>query len=201
MRVRGAGASILILFSSLWAQSGGHQAVPASRVLPSAASTTAAKAAAVHADSKVGTMQTTAGLREHTQEMQDTLSKMHALLKQMRVKAASNSKDPYLKANLQMWELMLSHLDKQLGELQFATMTREDLEKRRAAMYKQALARASVAGRAAQGMSSSQALQAGKASQIPAGTAGSEKATDVAAKPEAPGHPNQPDVPVAPPPR
>lgn len=199
MKVR-AGASILILCGALWAQSGGHEGA-GNRAVPGAASSTVVKAQVAHTEGNAGTMQTTAGLRQHTQEMQETLGKMHVLLKQMRLKAASSSKDPYIRANLQMWELMLSHLDKQLGELQFATMTREDLDKRRAAMYKQALARASVAGRAAQGMSSSQALQAGKVNPLQVETGAGGKPVEVVTKPEIPGHPNQASNPAAPPPR
>jgi hypothetical protein len=86
--------------------------------------------------------------RQRMQEMQGTLNSMHALLKQMRAKAtaAGNSKDSLAKANLEMWELMLSHLDKQFDQLRVATLARDDLEARRAAMYRQAMARTARPG-------------------------------------------------------
>jgi hypothetical protein len=91
---------------------------------------------------------------------------MHVLLKQMRAKAASSSsKDPVARANLDMWELMVGHLDKQFEELRLTTATREDLEARRAAMYKQAEAKADEAARAAQSSSAGQAPTPGPAGQ------------------------------------
>jgi hypothetical protein len=90
-----------------------------------------------------------ATMRQRMQDMEGTLAKMHAVLKQMRAKAASNSKDPLVKANLDMWELMVGHLDKQLKELQVATAARDSFEARRAALYKQADAKADAAAEAA----------------------------------------------------
>src|SRR5205823_3940727 len=75
--------------------------------------------------------------RLRMEEMGATLAKMHALLKQMRVRnSASASKDPAAKANLEMWGLMVADLDKQYEQLRAATLAREDVEARRAAMYK-----------------------------------------------------------------
>jgi hypothetical protein len=76
---------------------------------------------------------------------------MHALLKQMQAKnSASASKDPLVKANLEMWALMVADLDKQYEQLRTATLAREDMEARRAAMYKQADEKAAAAARNAQ---------------------------------------------------
>ena len=87
--------------------------------------------------------------RERVQEMQSTLNDMHALLKQMQAKnASSRSKDPVAKANLEMWELLLAHLDKEFNQLQ-ATLAREGLEARRAALYKQADEKAAKEAQAA----------------------------------------------------
>ena len=95
--------------------------------------------------------------RQRLQEMEATLGSMHALLKEMRDKAASkNSKDPVLKDNLRMWELMLAHLDKQLDQLRMATLTREDFEARRAALYNQALEKAAKDAQSAAGESKGQ---------------------------------------------
>jgi hypothetical protein len=79
------------------------------------------------------------------EEMGSTLSRMHALLKQMQAKAAASStKDPIAKANLEMWGLMLADLDKQYEQLSQASRARADIESRRAAMYKQAEAKAAA---------------------------------------------------------
>lgn len=81
--------------------------------------------------------------RQRLQEMETTLKSMHALLKKMQATAASSkSKDSAAAANLQMWELMLAHLDKQFDQLRAATLEREDLEARRAALYNQAYSKA-----------------------------------------------------------
>ena len=120
-----------------------------------------------------------ATLRERVQDMESTLIKMHAVLKQMRAKAASSSTDPLAKANVDMWELLVGHLDKQLRELQVAMMTREDMEARRAAMYKQAEAKSEAAAQAARNPDASktptpapaaQGAGQGAAGQNPAGT-------------------------------
>ena len=87
--------------------------------------------------------------RERVQEMQTTLNDMHALLKQMQARnAASRSKDPVAKANLEMWELLLAHLDKEFNQLE-ATLAREDIDARRAALYSQAYERAAKEAQAA----------------------------------------------------
>lgn len=94
-------------------------------------------------------VQAPATLRERVQDMEATLAKMHTMLKQMRAKTASSSKDSFAKADLEMWQLMVGHLDKQFQDLRLAMLTREDMEARRAAMYKQAEAQADAAAQAA----------------------------------------------------
>jgi hypothetical protein len=90
-----------------------------------------------------------ASLRDRVNDMEATLAKMHAVLKQMRTKAAANGKDSLAQANLEMWQLMVDHLDKQFQELRTAMLMREDMEARRAAMYKDAEARADATAAAA----------------------------------------------------
>lgn len=91
-----------------------------------------------------------AALHQRVEEMQGTLQSMHALMAQMRAKATKNgTKDPLVKANLEMWNLMVSQLDKQLEELKQTAVAREDMEARRAAMYKQADAKAAAEAQAA----------------------------------------------------
>jgi hypothetical protein len=91
-------------------------------------------------------------LHQRVQDMESTLSQMHLVLKQMQGKAAkSKAQDSLTKTNLEMWELMVGHLDKQLQELKLAEAARADMESRRAALYKQADAKAEAqAARAAQ---------------------------------------------------
>jgi hypothetical protein len=91
-----------------------------------------------------------AALRQRIEEMQGTLQTMHTLMLQMRAKATkSGTKDPLVKANLDMWNLMVGHLDKQLEELRQTEAAREDMEARRAALYKQADAKAAAEAQAA----------------------------------------------------
>ncbi len=105
--------------------------------------------------SKATAAQTPAVLHQRMEDMQDTLTKMHAVLKQMRAKAVKGgARDSLTTANLDMWELMLGHLDKQFEELRASTLAREDLEARRAALYKQADAKAALAAKSAQGSGS-----------------------------------------------
>jgi len=104
------------------------------------------------------------------QEMQTTLASMHALLKEMREKAAArNSKDPVAKDNLQMWELMLAHLDQQLEQLRVATVARDDFDARRAALYNQASEKAAKEAREAQAAAAAAAGQTPSAPSTAAG--------------------------------
>jgi hypothetical protein len=118
------------------------------------------------AGNKTASVQTPATLRERVEDMDGTLVKMHAVLRQMRAKAASSSKDPLAKANLDMWELMVGHLDKQLQELRVAMVAHGDMEARRAAMYKQAEAKADAAARSARDLSNSKAPNPSPATQV-----------------------------------
>jgi hypothetical protein len=100
--------------------------------------------------------QPNAAMHQRLQEMESTLAKMHVLLKQMHAKAASrSSRDPSVKANLDMWGLMVGHLDKQFEELRLTTEAQE-FEARRAALYKQADEKSEAAARAAQSRNASQ---------------------------------------------
>jgi hypothetical protein len=95
-------------------------------------------------------VQAPATLRQRMEDLEKTLNQMHVVLKQMHVKAAKSSvKDSLAKTDLDMWELMVGHLDKELQELRVAATAREDLEARRAALYKQADAKAEAEAQAA----------------------------------------------------
>ena len=88
-------------------------------------------------NSKPG-VETPATLRQRLQDMEETLASMHQLLRQMRAKGAAGSTNPLAKANFDMWELMVGHLDKELQQLHDTLAVREDMETRRVALYKQA---------------------------------------------------------------
>ena len=124
---------------------------------------------------KAADAQGTAGLRERVGDMESTLSQMRLVLKQMHAKAAkSKTTDSLTKANLDLWELMAGHLDKELQQLRLALAAREDLEARRAALYKQADANAAKeaqAFRAAQAARFEQAAQNANGTPTPAPTA------------------------------
>jgi hypothetical protein len=90
-----------------------------------------------------------AALHQRIEDMQGTLQTMHNLMVQMRAKATkSGTNDPLAKANLEMWKLMVSQLDKQLEELRQTAAAREDMEARRTALYRQADAKAAAEAQA-----------------------------------------------------
>jgi hypothetical protein len=79
---------------------------------------------------------------------------MREVLKQMHARAAkSTAPDSLTKANLDMWELMVGQLDKELQQLRQTLAAREDLEARRAALYRQADAKAEAAATSGSGRS------------------------------------------------
>ena len=91
-----------------------------------------------------------AAMRQQVQDMESTVSHMRVVLNQMQSRAAkSKATDALAKANLDLWELMVGQLDKELAQLRQTLAAREDLEARRAAMYKQADAKAAAAAEAA----------------------------------------------------
>ena len=104
-----------------------------------------------------------AAMRERVEDMQSTLSQMRVVLRQMQAKAAnSNATDSLTKANLDMWGLMVGHLDKELQQMRVTLAAREDLEARRAALYKQADAKAEAAAQAARAGQTARLAQAEK---------------------------------------
>jgi hypothetical protein len=145
MKFYRATALLIVAATGVWAQTAGPSARPlAGRARTVIATTT-------DADSKTADMRAKAAMNQRVDEMQTTLARMHALLKQMQASAAvKNSKDPVTKANLEMWGLMIQQLDKQFDQLKIATRERQDMDARRAAMYKQAQEKAAQAARNAQ---------------------------------------------------
>ena len=142
MMFRSTAAAIVVLAASTaWGQS----AAPASNALSSHPRRVVAESNAVGVAENARTQST---MRQRVDEMGNTLTRMHAVLKQMQAKTSTGSSaDPLAKANLEMWGLMLADLDKQYAQLRLASHAREDLESRRAAMYKQAESKAALAGK------------------------------------------------------
>lgn len=122
-------------------------------------------------------------MREQVEDMENTLSRMRVVLRQMQAKAAkSNATDSLSKANLDMWELMVGHLDKELQQMRVTLAARQDLEARRAALYKQADAKAEAAAQAAR---AGQTARFAQAEKNPTGTpapAATEHATGQSAE-------------------
>jgi hypothetical protein len=135
-----AAVTVVFATSAAWAQSASpSMASHASRSNPRTVMATS------NATGLAQNQQAQTAVHQRVDDMGSTLVKMHALLKQMEVKNKNGaSKDPMIKANLEMWGLMLQDLDKQYEQLRLTARTREDMEARRAAMYKQAEAKAAA---------------------------------------------------------
>ena len=116
-------------------------------------------------NSKAAGDQNAVTLHQKMLELDGTLRQMHSVAQLMHSKAASSGKESLAKENVAMWDLMLSHLDKQFEELKAAAAARDELEIRRAALYKQADEKA--AAEAAKGATASQPATPGAPAQVP----------------------------------
>ena len=187
---------VIVVFAATaaLAQSANPGATPGAAVLHR--SGLAARRAPV--GSKTADPQALGAMRERIQDMETTLSKMREVLKQMHARAAkTKSTDSATTANLDMWELMVGHLDKELEQLRGTLAAREDLEARRAALYKQADAKVEAAAQAARAAQAAQAARFAQAQQNATGTGtptpaptGQAPASSPAAQPSA-APPNQ----------
>jgi DNA-binding transcriptional MerR regulator len=140
MMLRNSAAILVILAATgMWGQSTPARVAP--RRQPVVASSNAEGVAAAN--------RAKATANQSLQDMGATLTKMQELLKQMRAHMTS-AKDPVAKANLDMWTLMVDQLDKQYEQMRLAARQREEMEARRAALYKQADERAAEAAKKAQ---------------------------------------------------
>jgi len=91
-----------------------------------------------------------AAIQQQVEDTDHTLSQMRVLLKQMQTRAAkTKATDSVTKANLEMWGLMVGQMDKELQQLRSTLAAREDMEARRAALYKQADAKIEAQAQAA----------------------------------------------------
>lgn len=132
---------------------------------------------------KTADTQGLAAMREQIADMEKTLSQMRVELKQMHAQAAkSKAIDSLTKANLDLWDLMVGHLDKEVQQMHATLAAREDMEARRAALYKQADAKAQAEAQAARANQAERFAQAQKnATGTPAPTA-TEQATGQSAE-------------------
>ena len=115
---------------------------------------------------KSGSLQADNSLRQRVEDLGNTVNQMQTVLKQMQAKAAkSTAKDSMAKTNLAMWELVVGHLNQELQDLRAAVAAREDMEARRAALYKQADQKAEAQAQAAR---AAQAAKFDTTAQTPA---------------------------------
>lgn len=142
---RTTAAMVVLAVTGAWAQSAPNAFGPARSAPTSHMSSPAGSAA-----KRMPAALTPTTPRQRVEDMEVTLDKMRVLLQKMQPKSASNSRDPIAKANLEMWELMVDHVDSELKELRTAMLIREDLDKRRDAMYRQVDLKAQAEARAAQ---------------------------------------------------
>lgn len=184
MKLQGAAVLLIVAATAVWAQTAGQAPVTA-RPLPSRQRT--AIATTTDADSQTAQLRAKVAMTQRVQEMENTLNRMHLLLKQMHATAAKNTKDPMAKANVEMWGLMVQQLDKQLEQVKIATRERDDLDARRSALYKQAQQRAAMEARNAQAQTPANAASA--VGGPPASAA--QTATTPAAQAPASSSPNQ----------
>ena len=165
-------ARVLVVFAAtaVLAQSGQPGTTAGAPVLPQQALSTRRPPAA----NKTIDPQGLAVMHQRIDDMASTLTQMRVVLNQMRAKAGnSKSNDSLAKANLDMWSLMVGHLDKELQQLRLTLASREDMEARRAALYKQADAKieaAAQATRAGQAARFAQAQQNANGTATPAAT-------------------------------
>ena len=161
----GTAALVVLAATALWAQSASPvTGTPANRKpMPSH------KVVSPFGANPATAEQNPLAMRQKMLAMEGTLRQMHAVAQTMHTKAASSSKDSLAKENVEMWDLLLSHLDNQFEELKAAASARDEFEARRAALYKQAEAKASAAAEAAKNAPASQQ----PAPETPAPAAGS----------------------------
>ena len=173
MNLRNAAAVIVVLAATtVWAQGSSPVTASPTRTVTGSRPTPVGRRARSPLMPSNTAEQTPATLHQKMLDMEGTLRQMHAVAQLMHAKAASSSKDSLAKANVDMWDLLLGHLDKQFAELKTATIARDELEARRAALYKQADEKAAAAAEAAKSSASSQPATPGApaqgAGQVPA---------------------------------
>lgn len=170
MRFRSASRVIVVLAATAaWAQSGQPGTTPGAPILnpnqsaPMLNQRPGLAGRRGPVGNKTTDPQGLVAMRERVQGMESTVAQMQGVLKQMRARAAKNkATDSLTKANLDMWELMVGQLGKELEQMRETLAAREDLEARRAALYKQADAKAAAATQAARGAQAARFDEAAK---------------------------------------
>jgi len=151
MRIEIAAVVVILAITAVLAQDGSPVSAPAAVPAPQAIQRPTPKPSWERGvwGNKQARPVTPPALEQSVKDLEGTVEKMHAVLKQMGAKNTANAKDLLAKANLEMWELMVDHLDKQLQELRKTAAARADMKNRRAAMYKQPEAKSQAAAQAA----------------------------------------------------
>ena len=148
---------VMVFTAALWGQSSRGLLAPRRQMVQ----------ATSNAEGLAAANRARAAANQNLLELGNTLTKMQALLKQMRAQT-NTGKDPLAKANLDMWTLMLGQLDTQYEQLRVAARQREDLEARRAALYKQADGKAAEAAKRAKEAANAAAAGSNAGSQTTA---------------------------------
>lgn len=120
---------VLCSMSTVWAQSGGAQPAPGTPLQPGATGPAMLPRMRPHMPENRKSTSGQASFDERLQDMQETLVKMHALLKQMQ-STATAGKDQMVTDNLHMWELLLDHLDRSLMRARVSKAEREAMYQR-----------------------------------------------------------------------
>ncbi len=123
MKAFNLAAALLLCAATLWAQSTAPQTPPATaqgETGAGSAKSTQAQPAPRAGKGMAGMQGMQQMHQQHMQEAKATLERMHALLNSMRSSYTSmNPKDqPAMQANIEMWQLMLSHLDQMVQHME-----------------------------------------------------------------------------------
>jgi paraquat-inducible protein B len=141
MRIKNTAVAIVILSAaSLFAQSVPSPAPTAS--VPGGMPTMPMSRAGARRGLQRATMPTAGAMAsQQMKELEDTVNKMQALLKQMQTIAAK-SKSRATQDDLRMWELLVGHLNQTLAQDRLLAVEHAEMMARREALYKQAQAKA-----------------------------------------------------------
>ena len=199
----GSGARVLVVFAATAAlaqnaQPGTTPGAPMLKQSPPFPNRQSLAGRRGSAGNRTADPQGLAAMRDRVQGMESTISQMREVLKQMHARAAkSKAPDSLTKANLDMWELMVGQLDKEFQQLRQSLAAREDLELRRADLYKQADAKAAAAAEAAR---AAQAARFAEDQKNSAGTPTQTPAPSGQSREPGPGAQTAPAQPSAAPP-
>jgi hypothetical protein len=121
---------VLLCVASMRAQNPGSVAQPAANQDPRAVAPQTAPAPISPNNDPAVAMQRMASMhQQRLQEMEISLGKMHSLLNDMKTRLAADksANTAAQKDNIQLWEMMLGHLDKTLAQARTAAIQRGEL--------------------------------------------------------------------------